>query len=96
MKYLIIILLVLISGCQSVSEQSVSDICVQACKDATKNLEDGPCLLDPIESSDYVCDVAHNPREEIDNQAEKQCRAYPDRARHFIEVTPNCEIIRVV
>jgi len=78
--------------------QSLIDFCVQACKDAakTRSLENGPCLLDPIpQDPDWVCDVAHLPRQTIDNQPENQCQSYRNQtSHHFIEVTPDCTFIQ--
>lgn len=86
---------------QTLSEQELVDICIAACeneKTNKENLEDGPCLLDPIEEDNkWVCDVAHDPRQDTDNLAENQCKAYRDRiANHFIEVTPDCRLIRAI
>ena len=82
----------------SQQSQSLIDLCVQACKDAakTRSLENGPCLLDPMpQDPDWVCDVAHWPRQAIDNQPENQCQSYRNQtSHHFIEVTPDCTFIQ--
>lgn len=78
--------------------------CISFCAYAEASeldLSDGPCLSDEYESmwnvTDWVCDVAHDPRiEEIDNNPVNQCQAYGDTAHHFVEVTPTCEFIRAV
>lgn len=82
-------------------EQTLINACIQACQNAKAqgtNLESGPCLLNPMpQNNSWVCDVAHNPRQEIDNLPENQCSAFTHgEANHFIEVTPNCEFIRMV
>lgn len=74
-------------------------ICVQECQQQLaegRDLSNGPCLLDPIsELPDWVCDVAHSPREDVDNMAENQCSSYRRGiAKHFVEVTPDCKFIR--
>lgn len=87
---------------QATQEQSpvdITDTCVQACKDALaqgRNLEQGPCLLDPAtENKDWVCDVAHSPRQDVDNLPENQCSSYRSGvAAHFVEVAPDCRFIR--
>ena len=76
-------------------------LCESACRDALskgRNLSAGPCLLDPIPKyKDWVCDVAHEPREAIDNLRENQCNAWHNgTANHFIEVTPECKFIKEV
>jgi hypothetical protein len=79
--------------------ERAKQICIQKCKEALslgENLDNGPCLLNPIsELKDWVCDVAHWPREAVDNLAENQCSSYRQGlAKHFVEVTPSCEFIR--
>ncbi len=57
------------------------------------DLSNGPCLgtID-----DYVIDIAHNPRQEVDNLAENQCEAYRNgSAKNFIELDEQGEIIRI-
>lgn len=69
--------------------------CIEACSKTTISLENGPCLLNPMSNPEWVCDVAHEPREDIDNQIENQCSAYREgKARHFVEVSPDCEFIK--
>ena len=96
-----LISLVFVSGCIKSAEpdQTIIDACTQACKDAlaaNKSLESGPCLLDPIpQNTDWVCDVAHSPRQAIDKQLENQCYSYRDgMANHFVEIMPDCQLIR--
>jgi hypothetical protein len=80
-----------------VQEQLLQE-CIKACKEAKEkgvDLSNGPCLLDPMSNAEWVCDIAHWPREAIDNLRENQCNAWHNRtAKHFIELTPNCEFIR--
>ncbi|MBI4159504.1 hypothetical protein HY500_04595 [Candidatus Woesearchaeota archaeon] len=90
-----ILMLLFIGGCtKSVSENiSLNEECINSCKGALKegrNLENGPCLLNPMKNKDWVCDVAHNPRQEVDDISENQCNSYKE---HFIEVDPNCNFI---
>lgn len=73
--------------------------CIEACRVAMingKDLSNGPCLLDPIpDLNDWVCDVAHNPRQDIDNLPENQCSSFREgKASHFVEVDPSCNFIR--
>jgi hypothetical protein len=63
------------------------------------DLSDGPCLTDGgVEFyDDWVCDVAHSPREPVDNLPENQCQAFRnDEAHHFVEVSPQCEFIKAM
>jgi len=99
---LVLIPIILVSGCvqQETSEiEKVKQVCVKACEDAMKagrDLSSGPCLLNPMQDyPDWVCDVAHEPRQTVDNSAENQCSAFREGgATHFVEVTPNCKFIQ--
>ena len=58
------------------------------------DFSNGPCLgrID----DDWVVDVAHQPRQAIDNLVENQCQAFRGgEVHHFIELTPEGEIIRI-
>ncbi|MDI6798392.1 MAG: hypothetical protein QMD12_00100 [Candidatus Aenigmarchaeota archaeon] len=84
-------------------KQKTTELCIQKCIaviNATEiaDWQRGPCLLNPIpEYPDWVCDVAHSPREAIDNQPENQCSAYREGiANHFVEVDLGCKLIRAV
>ena len=97
-----LILLGFLTSCARQQEQE--DLAVQKCielclkaKEQGINLSNGPCLSDFMDYDvyDYVCDVAHWPRENIDNKPENQCIAYRQGLRHhFIEVDPDCNFIR--
>jgi hypothetical protein len=79
--------------------------CVELCKKALeegKDLSNGPCLSDnnpEWKFTNWVCDVAHWPRESVDDMRENQCnewwKAYEEgRKINFVEVDPNCNFIR--
>ena len=76
--------------------------CMFLCKAADNQglvLDDGPCLSsgdDTWDIEDWVCDVAHNPREPVDDLPENQCPEYMDTANHFVEVNPNCIFLRAL
>ena len=98
----LLLLLVLASGCAQKAPLLTSNTaiaaCVQACEVGRANGKDlsaGPCLLNPVpQNEDWVCDVAHNPRLDIDSNPRNQCSAYAYKsARYFIEVTPDCQLI---
>src|SRR5574343_1180912 len=52
------------------------------------DLSSGPCIANPIpQMPDWVIDIAHNPRQAIDNLAENQCSVFREgKASHFIEL----------
>ncbi len=56
-------------------------------------MEDGPCL--GRIANDWVVDVAHNPRQPVDDKTENQCAEFRDgTARHFIELAPDGSFLR--
>jgi hypothetical protein len=57
------------------------------------DLTDGPCLGVIMEG--WVADVAHDPRQAVDDRAENQCEAYRSgEADHFVELDPAGTVIR--
>lgn len=59
-------------------------------------LDDGPCIAENLSGlDDWVVDIAHEPREDVDDLSENQCQRYRDgEASHFVELTPAGELIR--
>ena len=92
----LVLILVSAIGCQGTAEKLTLE-CKQACYkalDEGKDLSNGPCLLDPMSDNNWVCDVAHKPREAVDNEKENQCNTWLNgTAKHFIELTPECKFI---
>ena len=96
-----------ISGCELVNGQcqvkymTAAEIakrdCISLCNQAKMNndLSNGPCLSNRI-IDDWVCDVAHSPRQAVDNDPANQCSEFGKSAKHFIEVDPDCNFIRSV
>ena len=109
---LAIISVILVSGCTQPNTNDLTSTpstdpqerCIEICREQIANgvdLSSGPCLSETEglswEMAGWVCDVAHEPRKGIDNNAINQCQAYrKEQAAHFVEVTPNCEFIRKV
>lgn len=75
---------------------SVVQKCQLKCSMAAKggmDMSPGPCL--GVVAQDWVCDVAHNPRQPVDDLPANQCQAYINgTVHHFVEVTPDCQPIR--
>jgi hypothetical protein len=104
MKKMILFLfgIILVNGCigsaPTDNTENLKQSCIQACENALdqeRDLNNGPCLLDPMSDPEWVCDVAHDPREAVDNLRENQCDAWhAGTAKHFIEVTPDCKFIK--
>jgi hypothetical protein len=62
-------------------------------KDRGVDMSRGPCL--GVIRPGWVADVAHDPREEVDDETENQCAAYrAGDADHFVELDPAGKFIR--
>lgn len=83
---------------------SVKDLAVMRCIDLCENSgslpTSGLCLSDnniDWNVADWVCDIAHSPRTEVDNLPENQCQEFRlGNAKHFVEVDKDCKLIRAV
>jgi hypothetical protein len=60
------------------------------------DLSAGPCISESLPSlPDWVADIAHDPRQPIDDEPQNQCQRYRSgQAHHFVELTPQGELIR--
>ena len=60
------------------------------------DLAPGPCIAEALpELSDWVADVAHDPRADVDDDPDNQCLRYrKGEASHFVELSPAGELIR--
>ena len=90
----------MISPPRADSPESIArTFCVNECnraKDSGQDISNSPCISNNI-APDWVCDVAHNPRQAVDNLPENQCSAFREgRAHHFVEVDETCGLIRAV
>ncbi|MBI2595437.1 hypothetical protein HYW46_01735 [Candidatus Daviesbacteria bacterium] len=55
----------------------------------------GPCLTNDLLPG-WVADIAHTPRQKIDDFPENQCSAFREgRAKHFVELDPDGNVIKV-
>ena len=62
-------------------------------KQAGIDLTNGPCL--GYAADDWVVDIAHNPRQEIDDKPQNQCAEFrKGQAHHFIELDLDGNLIR--
>jgi hypothetical protein len=63
---------------------------------AKEDLSSGPCLSQSIPGlSDWAVDIAHDPREAVDDQPANQCQSFRDGdTHHFVELTPDGRLIR--
>jgi hypothetical protein len=88
------------AGCGGGPDKAEQDRAVAAAKEAYAeakaegvNLATGPCLGVIMEN--WVADVAHDPREDVDDEPKNQCEAYRSGdADHFVELDPEGSFIR--
>ncbi|HEY6771030.1 MAG TPA: hypothetical protein VI035_01120 [Solirubrobacterales bacterium] len=61
-----------------------------------QDLSAGPCISDSLPGlPDWVADVAHDPRQDVDDQPQNQCARYRDGdAHHFVELALDGQLIR--
>lgn len=75
--------------------------CMDICLGVSQRSESwyaGPCLAEAGQNGmaeNWVCDVAHEPRQAVDNLKENQCATYGP-GRRFVEVDTGCDFIRAV
>jgi hypothetical protein len=59
------------------------------------DMENGPCLTNELIPG-WVVDVAHSPRQTVDNQMENQCLSFREgKAEHFIELDLEGNLIKI-
>lgn len=64
-------------------------------KDAGEDFSSGPCLSNNL-MPNWVADIAHSPRQSIDDLPENQCPNYiQGKAQHFVELDLQGNLIRV-
>jgi len=109
MKILLASLIVslLVAGCQLTPRENKNqpltdrEIAIQKAKELFKEkqkegmaLIEGPCLTNEI-IPDWVVDIAHDPRQPVDDLPENQCSAFTDgTAHHFVELDVSGKLIR--
>jgi hypothetical protein len=59
------------------------------------DFSNGPCIAEEV-IDDWSVDIAHDPRDEIDDRPENQCQFYRDgQTNHFVELAPDGKVLRV-
>lgn len=83
------------------SESAARERAVALCQQQKKNAdpgewEQGPCISNGQgELADWVVDVAHSPRQPVDDQPSNQCSAFAEgRIKKFVELDTKCKVIR--
>lgn len=61
-----------------------------------QDLTNGPCIAEELEDvPGWSVDIAHDPRQEIDDDPANQCQHYREgHTTHFVELSPEGEVIR--
>jgi hypothetical protein len=100
-RAVLLVSLLLLAGCGGGPSESEEDAAIAAARQAYAeaveqgvDMSNGPCLGVVMEN--WVADVAHEPREDIDDESGNQCEAYRrGDADHFVELDPDGTVIRV-
>ena len=82
-------------------KEAEKDLAIAKCKELFQreqsggiDFSKGPCLSQAI-IPNWVCDVAHNPREDVDDKLENQCSAFREgKAEHFVELDLGGNLIK--
>jgi hypothetical protein len=93
----------LLAACGSSSGGSDTKAATAAAKKAYarakasgEDLGPGPCIAERLPGlGDWVVDIAHDPRQPVDEVPANQCRRFrAGEAHHFVELTPRGRVIR--
>ena len=68
----------------------------QQAKASGRDLAGGPCIAEQLPGlPDWVADIAHEPRQPVDDQPANQCQRFREgEAHHFVELDPAGDLIR--
>lgn len=81
-------------GSMSLAVIKCQELCYDVISTNGKDFNVGPCLSNEI-VPDWVCDIAHSPRQDIDDDPANQCDAYRrGQAKHYVELDGNCTKIK--
>jgi hypothetical protein len=91
------VVLLAVAGCGGAkADDDTVALAQQAYREAKASGVDmsrGPCL--GVIKPGWVADVAHDPRQPVDDNPANQCRQYRSgEADHFVELDPQGELIR--
>ena len=104
LSLLAVLPLALLVGCgggspsQDIRDRAVNEA-MQAYHEAKQNgtdLSRGPCIAEQLpDMPDWVADIAHDPRQPVDDQPANQCQRFRSgEAHHFVELSPSGDLIR--
>jgi hypothetical protein len=90
------------SATEDAEEEGVKATAITAAKAAYekarlegRDLSNGPCIADPLPVPNWVADIAHDPRQPVDDEPANQCSTYRSgENEHFVELDPEGNVIR--
>jgi hypothetical protein len=84
------------SASQSDQDKAVSEAKAAFQKAQGQDLSQGPCIAERLPGlPDWAVDVAHDPRQQVDDQPSNQCQSFRGgQTHHFVELTPSGQLIR--
>lgn len=100
-----VVVLMLLTSCAATGEaeeEGVKGTAITAAKAAYekarlegRDLSSGPCIADPLPVPNWVADIAHDPRQPVDDDPANQCSTYRSgESEHFVELDPEGNLIR--
>lgn len=83
------------SGAQQQAVAAAQQVYQQA-KSTGADFSNGPCIAEQLPNlPDWSVDVAHDPRQAIDDQPANQCQFFRQgKTHHFVELDPDGKLIR--
>jgi hypothetical protein len=102
---IVVVALFFVAGCGSGSGASQSDkdkavaaarVVFHEAQAGGRDLSAGPCISERLPGvSDWAADVAHDPRQPVDDEPANQCSSFrAGQTHHFVELTPDGQLIR--
>jgi len=83
-----------LGGSGTTASTDIDEKASKLCKDKKDDVSEeawnkGPCLTKNLENSGYAVDIAHNPRQNVDNEVNNTCEV----SSKFYEFDLNCKLI---
>jgi hypothetical protein len=101
MRWILVVLFLSPLAALATSENAAKERAVAICNQqktsvAPEKWEKGPCISNGQNGlTDWVVDVAHAPRQAVDDQPSNQCSAFVEKKiKNFVELDTSCNVIR--
>jgi hypothetical protein len=80
---------------KTLAQVKCRELCQTTLSNDGQDFDVGPCLSNEI-IQDWVCDIVHSPRQEVDDDPANQCPSFrTGQTHHFVELDGNCDVIKV-